>query len=591
VEEEVAPPSQSVEEEVAPPSQSVEEEAAPPSQSVEEEVAPPSQSVEEEVAPPSQSVEEEAEPEVGDLSATDSTPLPEQNDPQEQAPLTEEGFVPEPGFSDPVENPIPAEDPVPAGDGSHANDGLTGLYEAINTTDVGVDPLLGQEDVLTHIDTPAVEDVQAVETEPVIQRDWMPAPPSNWGTYRSFCIEVNHNENARSSFLNWMDHTLDGNTDASRLGIGHMAVGNDEIAKPFLQASSDDLSQLLLGQVQIREHDSKQALETWGKLTSSPEVSNQARLCLLEQCVLRFDTDTAKSLLETIKEDGGSDPANTAFAEGLAAESQGDHAGAEAAWRIAIQHQPDHHEALFHLARHLDRTGNDAEAIECYERFLAETMHPNVGALMNLGVLYEDLDDFASAKRCYQQVVQHQPTNRRAHQFLEDADASIDQYYDETGKRDADKQNAVLRIPVTDFELSVRARNCLQRMNLHVLGDLICRTESELLSYKNFGETSLMEVKEILSSKGLRLGMRGQSVEQPEIPQEEETSEDILAKPVSALELSVRSRAALRILNLRNIGELVNTPTITLMSCRNFGQTSLDEIQRKLANFGLAINS
>src|SRR5260370_24471399 len=68
----------------------------------------------------------------------------------------------------------------------------------------------------------------------------------------------------------------------------------------------------------------------------------------------------------------------------------------------------------------------------------------------------------------------------------------------------------VLEIPVTDFELSVRSRNCLKKMNIRTLGDLTRVTEQQLLSSKNFGETSLAEIKEILGSKGLHLG---QSIE------------------------------------------------------------------------------
>src|SRR5438034_9904796 len=64
-----------------------------------------------------------------------------------------------------------------------------------------------------------------------------------------------------------------------------------------------------------------------------------------------------------------------------------------------------------------------------------------------------------------------------------------------------------LEIPVTDFELSVRSRNCLRRMNIRTLGDLTRTTEAALLASKNFGETSLQEIKEMMSSKGLRLGM------------------------------------------------------------------------------------
>ena len=91
--------------------------------------------------------------------------------------------------------------------------------------------------------------------------------------------------------------------------------------------------------------------------------------------------------------------------------------------------------------------------------------------------------------------------------FLKDAEASLDMYYDEDQEKKSDRRNAILRIPVTDFELSVRARNCLNKMNIRNLGDLVTKTEEELLAYKNFGETSLQEIKQMLAQKGLRLGM------------------------------------------------------------------------------------
>src|SRR5213078_1665545 len=71
---------------------------------------------------------------------------------------------------------------------------------------------------------------------------------------------------------------------------------------------------------------------------------------------------------------------------------------------------------------------------------------------------------------------------------------------------DKTKRNAMLDTPVTDFELTVRARTCLKKMNLRTLGDLLRTTEAELLGYKNFGETSLNEIKALLAQKGLRLG-------------------------------------------------------------------------------------
>ncbi len=85
-------------------------------------------------------------------------------------------------------------------------------------------------------------------------------------------------------------------------------------------------------------------------------------------------------------------------------------------------------------------------------------------------------------------------------------------YYDEDDRR-GDRRNAVLDIPITDFELSVRSRNCLKKMNIRTLGDLLSTTEQELLRYKNFGETSLNEIKALLAQKGLRLG---QAAEDPQ---------------------------------------------------------------------------
>src|SRR4029434_8885317 len=84
-------------------------------------------------------------------------------------------------------------------------------------------------------------------------------------------------------------------------------------------------------------------------------------------------------------------------------------------------------------------------------------------------------------------------------------------YYDDD-ERGKDKRNQVLDIPITDFELSVRSRHCLKKMNIKSRGDLLRTTEQELLSYKNFGVTSLNEIKAPLASKGLRLG---QAAEDP----------------------------------------------------------------------------
>jgi DNA-directed RNA polymerase subunit alpha len=61
---------------------------------------------------------------------------------------------------------------------------------------------------------------------------------------------------------------------------------------------------------------------------------------------------------------------------------------------------------------------------------------------------------------------------------------------------------------VDELELSVRSANCLQNANIRLIGELVQRTEGEMLKTKNFGRKSLNEIKEVLASMGLELGMR-----------------------------------------------------------------------------------
>jgi len=77
----------------------------------------------------------------------------------------------------------------------------------------------------------------------------------------------------------------------------------------------------------------------------------------------------------------------------------------------------------------------------------------------------------------------------------------------ETPKEEA-KLNENLFRSVDELELSVRSANCLQQANIRTIGDLVQRTEAEMLKTKNFGRKSLKEIKEILAEMGLSLGMK-----------------------------------------------------------------------------------
>ncbi len=73
---------------------------------------------------------------------------------------------------------------------------------------------------------------------------------------------------------------------------------------------------------------------------------------------------------------------------------------------------------------------------------------------------------------------------------------------------DTEVSNELLNKIVSDIELSVRATNCLKNAKINTLGELVRKTEEELLGYKNFGKKSLDEIKDKLKELGLSLGMQ-----------------------------------------------------------------------------------
>jgi DNA-directed RNA polymerase subunit alpha len=79
---------------------------------------------------------------------------------------------------------------------------------------------------------------------------------------------------------------------------------------------------------------------------------------------------------------------------------------------------------------------------------------------------------------------------------------------EEPAERGVGQMNEVLNRSVEELELSVRSYNCLKNANIQTIGDLVQKTEAEMLRTKNFGRKSLNEIKEILSNLGLTFGMK-----------------------------------------------------------------------------------
>ncbi len=282
-------------------------------------------------------------------------------------------------------------------------------------------------------------------------------------------------------------------------------------------------------------------------------------------------------------------------AQAQQAEDDGNRWQAVELYRRAVAADAGNQSHLFRLAYLLDLAGEEDEAIDCYER-VCDTVPAPINALMNLAVLYEDANDYASAERCLRQVLETDPNHARANLFYKDVRASREMVIEEDSERDALKRKAMLDTPVTDFELSVRARTCLKKMSIRTLGDLLRITETELMSYKNFGESSLSEIKRMLQIKGLKMGQGLEDAHRAARRQIMESlkgtgAETSLNRPVGDLHLSVRARKALQLLNIQSLGDLASHTEAELMGIKNFGQTSLIEIREKLTEHGLSLRA
>lgn len=344
----------------------------------------------------------------------------------------------------------------------------------------------------------------------------------------------------------------------------------------------------------IREYDKSLAELERAKSRGWNEVEVLAQVVEINRLAKKMDV-AEKSLAELKKKAPESvhyeyQAGEMAVADGLMEEAL-DH------FKAAIEKDATFLPALFRYAFLLDLNGDEEQAIEYYNECLKQNP-VYVNALINLSVLYEDANKYSQAQALLARVLEVYPNHPRCRLFMKDIESSLDMFYDEEYERKRDKFQQVLDMPISDFELSVRSRNCLKKMGIRTLGDLTRITEAELLSYKNFGETSLNEIKAILTSKGLRLG---QAVEDkaskkaasmlPGGDQETRPSADqaLMNKSIDELQFSVRSKKCLQRLNVNTLGELMNYSESELMSVKNFGSVSLKEVKEKLTEMGLSL--
>jgi DNA-directed RNA polymerase subunit alpha len=408
-------------------------------------------------------------------------------------------------------------------------------------------------------------------------------------------MSVNSSERARLAFKEQLEPYLEKHDAASNLvaGLGLYILGDYAGAILKLEKAKDSQQKcmyLARSLCSVGHYDNALAALD----TARGQHIDQLKVTLERIALLRHAgrlNDAAKELKGCANFERIS--AEYHYQAGRLKDAQGFYDEAMKHYHAAIQLEPSHQRAIFHLAYNCDLRGNDEDAIEYYCQIVSHSP-VYTSSLLNLAILYEDLGEYEDAERCVNTVLKSHPNHPRAQLFKKDIDSSKTMFYDEERERKLDRRNQILEIPLSDFELSVRSRNCLRKMNLRTIGDLLRTSEIELLAYKNFGETSLSEIKSILNSKNLRLGM---AVEDKSLDQQKmsasnaNVNEELLKKMVEDFDMSVRVKKCLHRLNLHTIGDIVSRTEAELLGCKNFGATSLNEIKEKLCELGLSLRN
>lgn len=412
---------------------------------------------------------------------------------------------------------------------------------------------------------------------------------ANYRRFRELALATEGNARTLEELATGLDASS--KKSATKKGIALWLLGRTRPALEALERAhpEDETAAIFLGRAHLDAEDYKKAKQRFKEGVQAHKDSRPLVAGLIFSMLNLGEIDDAKEVLDKSAKLFGDD-AELHFLKGFYAELTGDYEEARKQFEKTLDQDPDHVRCLFRLGRWHSYWGEESKAVELYERCRKhEPAHANV--LVNLGNIYEDRADYERATDCYREVLQKTGSHARARMFLKDAEASKTMFYDEDLERRADRRSMILKIPVTDFELSVRSRNCLNKMNVKTLGDLIQMTEAELLAHKNFGETSLMEVKQMLAQKGLRLGMGKLDVGALMAGADTKQSipEEVLKKPVADLELSVRSRKCMERLNIETLGDLIEKTEAELLAAKNFGQTSLNEIKQRLAENGLRL--
>jgi DNA-directed RNA polymerase subunit alpha len=371
------------------------------------------------------------------------------------------------------------------------------------------------------------------------------------------------------------DGGLPGTKDRQRLAALAFSLGRYSDAEDQLDAK-EPYGQALLGLIYAALDD---AAEAKTNLAAAMKALPEARSELARVLLDAGQDDEAEKLISGVPEGIERD-----FLNGRLLEARAQVEAAIKCYEAVLEAEPAHVEAAFKLGVLLDRIGDDDLAAEHY-LVCADVSPAYLAGVTNLGILYEERGEPNAAVDCFRQVLAYNPRDTRALSLLRDARSSRTMYYDEREERERERMEKIMRTSVNDFELSVRSRNCLAKMNIFTLGDLLRITEQEMLSYKNFGETSLKEVKEMLAARNLRLGMFREGDERSI----SKADQKILGESIEKLELTPRTAQVLENLGVSRIGDLAQYTDLDLYRAPGSGQSVVQELATALGAFGVAV--
>jgi DNA-directed RNA polymerase subunit alpha len=397
---------------------------------------------------------------------------------------------------------------------------------------------------------------------------------------------------------------VEGSTKSSghtvRAGIGAYLLGQHAVAERLLSnASGYPVAAYVHGLVLLSLEQPKEAE---ARFAAAAKAGYDAVECHLKRAGALRTQGKISEAEQALKQTGaeGARRAEYSYQMGCILSDKGDTYGAIEYFERAVDMNPHHSQALFRLAAENALHGNDIEAIRYYEQCLSKPPF-HLGALINLGLLYEDRGNFPAAAFCFRRVLTYDPLNERALMYMKDIEATSQMFFDDDTARNEARLAQLLSRPVTDFELSVRSRNCLAGMNILTLGDLTNISENDLLQGKNFGETSLVEIRELMTAHGLTIGQslsasaRTESTwtapsffQQLDLSPQEQAQ---LTRPVADLNLSVRARKCMARLGITTVAELLQRTPDELLATKNFGVTSLNEIRQQLVEVGLKLRN